>query len=38
MCQVELFKKILMIINTNSRQYAQERDNQNGAHGIGCAN
>ena len=34
MCQANLFKEILMIINTNSRRREQERERQNDAHGI----
>ena len=34
MCQADLFKEILMIINTNSRRRARERERQNDAHGI----
>ena len=34
MCQANLFKEILMIINTDSRRRARERERQNDAHGI----
>ena len=35
--QANLFKKILIIRNTNSRRRARERERQNDAHGIVCA-
>ena len=34
MCQANLFKEILMIIKTNSRRRARERERQNDAHSI----
>ena len=34
MCQASIFKEILMIINTNSRQRAGERERQNDAYSI----
>ena len=34
MCQANHFKEILMIINTDSRRRARERERQNDAHGI----
>ena len=34
MCQANHFKEILMIINTDSRQRARERERQNDAHGT----
>ena len=34
MCQANHFKEILMIINTDNRRRARERERQKDAHGI----